>query len=270
MSATSNAWTSGSTSLASRLTDEKASHPLSNKVALVTGGSRGVGRATAIELARKGASVAISYNVNKDKAEEVVKAILDHGGKAVAFQADMSSVSAARGLVQNAVKALGKLDILVSNAGALEPTFDMTTMSEAHFDKMFTINTKGPVFLMQEASKHMNDNGRIVHLGTGLTETTIGMPIMSAYTASKAAMLPFVRGFAHSLGERGITVNTVSLGVFDTEMSAGTPDDVINQAAIKRKGTPLEAAQFIAFVVSDKAGFVSASNLSISGGLLCQ
>lgn len=243
--------------------------PLVGKIAIVTGGSRGIGRAIAERLAQDGASVVVNYARSADKAKEVVKAIEATGGQALAVQADISKVADIRRLFQETVDRFGQLDILVNNAGtsAFKPLADVT---ESEFDAMFALNAKGTFFALQEAARRMFDGGRIVNIST--LGTVNSAPSFGVYTGSKAAVEQFTLAAAKELGGRGITVNTVSPGSTDTELfnnvaSSGLKAQAAAMSPLGRIGQPEDIADVVAFLVSDQARWLSAQNIRASGGV---
>lgn len=241
---------------------------LTGKVAIVTGASRGIGRATAKRLGQAGASVVVNYAGSADKAQEVVAAIKATGGKAVAVQADISQITDIRRLFDETLAHFGRLDILVNNAGtSLAKQLIETT--EEEFDKLFALNAKGVFFTMQEAAKQIADGGRIVSLTTGGTAT--GAPGFTAYSGSKAAIEGFSMSLAKELGTRGITVNTVMPGATDTEMFSQVAPPEMKQmieqmSPLGRIGQPEDVADVIAFVVSDEAGWLTGQCIRATGG----
>jgi len=241
---------------------------LTEKVAIVTGASDGIGRAIAERLAQDGATVVVNYGKSTDKAKQVVAGIEAKGGKAVAIQADMSKVGDAGRLVKDTVKKFGRLDILVNNAGMFmfKPLVDM---SEEEFDHMFALNTKGPYFALQEAAKVIQDGGRIVNISTDGTH--IGFGGATAYLGSKGALEQFTKGLAHELAPKGVTVNTVSPGYTITAMLPSDPAfrQIGEQASpLKRLGVPKDIADVVAFVVSEEARWLTGQNIHTGGGVV--
>ncbi|GHO52511.1 SDR family oxidoreductase [Ktedonobacter robiniae] len=241
---------------------------LTGKVALVTGAGRGIGRTIAERLGEDGASVIVNYNQSENLAKEVVDTIVAKGGRALALQADISKLSEVRRLFQEAEDHLGQLNILINNAGIglLRPTAEMT---EEEFDSLFTLNTKGTFFALQEAARRMRDGGHIVSISTGATIAIT--PGFGAYAGSKAAVEQFSLALSKELGPRGITVNTVLPAIVDT----GTlvlPDEVIaqliQQTPLGRLGQPRDIADIIAFLVSDQARWITGQTLRAGGGLI--
>lgn len=241
---------------------------LTGKVALVTGAGRGIGRAIAERLGEDGASVIVNYNASENLAQEAVSAIVARGGQALALQANISKLSEVRRLFQEAEDHLGKLDILINNAGIgyLRPTAEIT---EEEFDRQFALNTKGTFFALQEAARRMRDGGRIVSLSTGATIAIT--PGFGAYAGSKAAVEQFSLALAKELGPRGITVNTVLPGIVDTG-NLVFPDEVIaqliQQTPLGRLGQSCDIADIVAFLVSDQARWMTGQTIRVGGGLI--
>ena len=240
---------------------------LAGKVALVTGGSRGIGAAIAKRLAADGASVAITYAKDADSASTVVKAIEGAGGKALALQADALDVNAVRGAVEQAVAALGKLDVLVNNAGtAIPKPFEDTTLEE--LDHVINLNIRGLFVTTQAALKNMNDNGRIIMIGSCVGERNL-TPGLAAYAATKGAVKMFAQSLSREVGGRGITVNNVQPGPIDTDLNPAAGDWAAPQKAVtalKRYGTVSEVAALVAFVASPESAYITGANLTVDGG----
>ena len=241
---------------------------LTEKVAIVTGSSDGIGRAIAERLAQDGATVVVNYGKSADKAKQVVVGIEEKGGKAVAIQADMSKVGDVGRLVKDTIRIFGRLNILVNNAGMFmyKPLVETT---EEEFDRMFALNTKGPYFALQEAAKIIQEGGRIVNISTDGTH--IGFAGATAYLGSKGALEQFTKGLAHELAPKGITVNTVSPGYTDTAMLPADPTfrQIGEQASpLKRLGIPKDIADVVAFVVSEEARWLTGQNIHAGGGVV--
>src|SRR5947208_7874923 len=191
--------------------------PLAGKVALVTGGSRGIGAAIAKRLAGDGASVAVTYSKGADAASSLVKEIERGGGKALAIQADAADAEAVRSAVDRTVAILGRLDVLVNNAGTVIPVkVEETTLAD--FDRVFAVNVRGVFVATQAALKHLKTGGRIIMIGSCLGERVF-MPGMAPYAATKGAVKMFTQGLARELGARGITVNNVQPGPIATDLN---------------------------------------------------
>jgi 3-oxoacyl-[acyl-carrier protein] reductase len=241
---------------------------LTGKVAIVTGSSRGIGRAIAERLGRDGANVVVTYMGNQDKAEEVVKVIESSGSKAIAIHVDLRHIEEIRFLFQKAIAQFGKLDILVNNGAGVNIFKPTMLMSEAEYDSMFLI-TKGVYFAMQEAGELMSDNGRIVSISTG--GTSQAMVGSGAYAGSKAAIEMFSNCLAKELGARGITVNTIAPGLTDTDGMVLNDEQVnglISQTPLGRLGQPEDIADAVALLVSDDARWVTMQNIRATGGIV--
>ncbi|BAC92144.1 SDR family oxidoreductase [Gloeobacter violaceus] len=243
---------------------------LQGKVAIVTGASRGIGRAIAEGLASKGASVVVNYAGSKDKAREVVQTIEAAGGQAIAVQADVSRVEQIDALFDETFARFGRLDILVNNAG-LSIMKPMVDISEAEFDRLFTLNARGVFFALQRAAARMAAGGRIVSVTTGGTAT--GAAGATAYAGSKAAIEGFSMSLSKELGARGITVNTVMPGPTDTEMfEAAAPLEMKKMAEqmspFGRLGEPRDVADVVIFLASEEARWVTGQRISASGGAI--
>jgi 3-oxoacyl-[acyl-carrier protein] reductase len=240
---------------------------LAGKVALVTGGSRGIGAAIAKRLATDGASVAVTYSSGADAAASVVKAIEASGGKAIAIQADAADAEAVKAAVEKAVAAFGGLDVLVSNAGtAIPKLFEETTLDE--MDRMFDINVRGTMVATQAALKHMKSGGRIIVIGSCVGERMM-TPGLVAYSATKGAVKMFTQGLSREVGGRGITVNNVQPGPIDTDLNPAAGDWAPPQkaaTALDRYGSVDEVAALVAFVASPESSYITGANLTVDGG----
>jgi 3-oxoacyl-[acyl-carrier protein] reductase len=246
------------------------SHSLANKVAIVTGASRGIGRAIAEPLAAAGASVVINHRDSAAQAAETVAAIEREGGRAVALQADMAKISEVRRLVSTTLETFGALDILVNNAGVGNRT-EMSAMTEREFDWTMAVNARGPMFAIQAAVPHMRDNGRVINIsscGTHIAQTT---GLLAVYQMSKGALEQLARCYMKELGARGITINTVLPGFVETELASDTPqeykDNLVNRTALRRLGTPDEIASVVCFLATDAARWITGECIQVSGGL---
>jgi 3-oxoacyl-[acyl-carrier protein] reductase len=240
---------------------------LANKVALVTGGSRGIGAAIAKRLAADGASVAITYAKDVSSASTVVEAIEAAGGKAVAIQAYAADSKAVHGAVEKAVAILGRLDVLVNNAGtAIPKKFEDTTLEE--IDRMININLRGVFVTTQAALKHMNDGGRIIMIGSCVGERMM-TPGLVPYSATKGAVKMFTQGLSREVWDRKITVNNVQPGPIDTDLNPAAGDWAAPQKAVTalgRYGTVDEVAALVSFVASPESSYITGANLTVDGG----
>jgi len=240
---------------------------LESKVALVTGGSRGIGAAIAKRLAADGASVAITYAKDAVAASAVVKAIELNGGKAIAIQADAANTEAVRSAVEKAVATLGRLDILVNNAGtAIPKKFEDTTLEE--LDRVIDINVRGVFVTTQAALKHMNDGGRIIMIGSCVGERMM-TPGLVPYAATKGAVKMFTQGLSREVGNRGITVNNIQPGPIDTDLNPAAGDWAAPQkaaTALDRYGRVDEVAALVAFVAGPESSYITGANLTVDGG----
>jgi 3-oxoacyl-[acyl-carrier protein] reductase len=241
---------------------------LANKIALVTGGSRGIGAAIAKRLAADGASVAITYAKDASAASAVVKAIELDGGKAIAIQADAVDVEAVKGAVEKAVATFGRLDVLVNNAGtAIPKPFEETTLEE--IDRMININVRGVFVTTQAALKYMNDAGRIINIGSAVGER-VQVPGLVPYSATKGAVKIFTQALSRELGSRGITVNNVQPGPIDTDLNPAAGEWAVPQkaaTALDRYGHVHEVAALVAFVAGPESSYITGANLTVDGGM---
>ena len=241
---------------------------LSKKVALVTGGSRGIGAAIAKRLAADGASVAITYAKDANAASAVVKAIERDGGKAIAIQADAADAKAVKGAVEKAVATFGRLDVLVNNAGtAIPKTFEETTLEE--MDRVIDINVRGVFVATQAALKQMNDGGRIINIGSAVGERVL-VPGLVPYSATKGAVKIFTQALSRELGSRSITVNNVQPGPIDTDLNPAAGEWAVPQKAatvLNRYGHVDEIAAMVAFVAGPESSYITGANLTVDGGM---
>jgi 3-oxoacyl-[acyl-carrier protein] reductase len=241
---------------------------LQGKVAIVTGSSRGIGRAIAERLGRDGAKVVVTYAGSQAKAEAAVAAIKAAGSEAIAIQTDVRKLEEIRNLFDKAIAQFGKVDILVNNAAGkniFKPTADMT---EDEYNSMFDI-TRGVYFTLQQAAHHLADGGRIVSISTGGTSQS--MLAAGAYSGSKAAIEQFSNCLAKELGARGITVNTIAPGATDTDglvLGQEQVDQLIAQTPLGRLGQPDDIASAVALLVSDDAHWITGQNIRATGGII--
>lgn len=241
--------------------------PLSGKVALVTGGSRGIGAAIAHRLSADGAAVAITYSSSRAKADAVVAAIQRGGRKALAIAAEATDAAAVTAAVDATVRAFGRLDVLVNNAGvAIFAPIEQYSLAD--FDRLMAVNARSVFVASQAAAKHLDNGGRIVNIGSVNAER---MPVAggAVYAMSKAAVAGFTRGLARDLGPRGITVNTVQPGPVDTEMN---PDEGQFAETLKalmtlpRYGRAEEIASLVAWLAGPESAFMTGACLMLDGG----
>lgn len=247
------------------------SRTLSGKVALVTGGSRGLGAATAVALADAGADVAITYVASAAKAAAVVEALQAKGVRAAAIQADQGDPAASEPLIREVVDTLGRLDILVNNAAVAwqGKTLDDPEIDNAAMDRQWAINAFGVIANIRAAAKVLPEGGRIVSIGSGLG-SRIAFPGTTDYAASKAAVVGYTKGAARDLGRRNITVNVVQAGMMDTDMAAGSkgslPPIIMESHAIHRFAELSEVAAAVVFLAGPDAGFITGSIIDVNGG----
>jgi 3-oxoacyl-[acyl-carrier protein] reductase len=240
---------------------------LTKKVALVTGGSRGIGAAIAKRLAADGANVAITYTKGADAAASVVREIERAGGKAIAIQADAANADAVEAAVKKTVATFGRLDVLVNNAGTATPKrFEETTLEE--LDRLIDINVRGVFVATQAALKQMNNGGRIIMIGSCVGERAM-TPGLVPYSATKGAVKMFTQGLSREVGSRGITVNNIQPGPIDTELNPAAGDWAVPQkaaTALDRFGSVDDVAALVAFVAGPEASYITGANLTVDGG----
>jgi 3-oxoacyl-[acyl-carrier protein] reductase len=240
---------------------------LEGKIALITGGSRGIGAAIAKRLASDGAKVAITYSKGADAAAAVIKEIERDGGKAIAIQADATDAEAGKAAVEKTAATFGGLDVLVNNAGtAIPKTFEETTLEE--MDRLLNINVRGVFIATQAALKHMKRGGRIVMIGSCLGERVM-TPGLVPYSATKGAVKIFTQALSRELGSRGITVNNVQPGPIDTELNPAAGEWAAPQkanTALDRYGSVDEVAALVAFVAGPESSYITGANLTVDGG----
>lgn len=243
---------------------------LNGKAALVTGGSRGIGAATARRLAADGAQVALTYAKSREPAEALVGEIEAAGGRALAVQADAADPASGARAVEATVQAFGRLDILVANAGVFELSPITAPDALEAFDRTFAVNVRGVVAVTAAAAQRLPDGGRVVVIGSVNADRT-PFPGAAAYGASKAAVAALVRGWARDLGPRGITVNTVQPGPVDTEMNPADGDfaEMLKaQMAIPKYAEGRDIAGLVAWLASEEARYVTGAALTLDGGFL--
>lgn len=240
---------------------------LAGKVAIVTGASRGIGQGIAERLGREGATVVVNYAGSQAEADEVAATIQSTGGKAIALQANMGHVQDIRRLFQETIVRFGQLDILINNAG-IATTAAIAEVTEEDYQRVFDVNVRGVLFALQEAALRMNDGGRVVNISS--TTSIYPDAGIAVYAASKAAIKLFTQVLAKEVGDRGITVNTVTPGPTVPGMFANLPLEVQKQAAtsspFNRVGTPQDIADIVAFLVSEEARWLTGQEICANGG----
>lgn len=247
--------------------------PLRGKTVLVTGGSRGLGAATARAFADAGADVAISFVASDDKASAVVRDLEGRGAGALAIKSDQGDPTQAEPLIRRVVEHFGRLDVLVNNAAVAwqGKTIDDPTIDNAAMDRQWTINVAGVTANIRAAVRHLPDGGRIISVGSGVA-TRAGFPGTTDYAATKAAIVGYSKGAARDLGPRGITVNVVQAGVMATDMTAASadklPPSLMETHALRRLATVEEVAACIVFLAGPAAGYITGAVLDVSGGYL--
>jgi 3-oxoacyl-[acyl-carrier protein] reductase len=244
------------------------SNKLEGKIALITGGSRGIGAAIAKRLAADGANVAITYTQGAGAAASVVKEIERAGRKAIAIQADAMDANAVKAAVEKTVATFGRLDVLVNNAGtAIPKTFEETTLEE--MDRLLDINVRGVFVATQAALKHMKSGGRIIMIGSAVGERVV-VPGLVPYAATKGAVKIFTQALSREVGSRGITVNNVQPGPIDTELNPASGDWAVPQktaTSLNRYGHVDEIAAMVAFVAGPESSYITGANLTVDGGM---
>lgn len=240
---------------------------LTGKVALVTGGSRGIGAAIARRLADDGAAVAITYSASASHADQVVQAIQAAGGNAVALRADAADVAAVKLSVTQTVEKLGGLDIVVNNAGVLG-IGEIGQYPDELFEQMLAVNVRSVFYMVREASRHLRDGGRVILIGS-VNSDSMPFPGGSVYAMTKGAIASFTRGLARDLGPRGITVNNIQPGPVDTDMNpANGPaaESLKGFMALKRFGHADEIAGLVSFLAGPEGAFITGAGIKIDGG----
>ncbi len=243
---------------------------LSNRVAVVTGASRGIGKAIALELARRGAKVVINYLRNEQAAAEVLEEIRKMGGEATTYQADVSQSDQSQGLIKNSVEQYGKIDILVNNAGITRDTLIMM-MSEEDWDIVQAINLKGTFNCSKAAVRYMmrQKYGRIINITS--VSGQIGNAGQCNYSASKAGQIGFTKALAREVASRNITVNAIAAGYIETDIWENVPQEMkeafLQLIPLGRKGQPEEVAYAVAFLASDQAAYITGQILGVDGGM---
>jgi 3-oxoacyl-[acyl-carrier protein] reductase len=249
-----------------------ASKTLEGKVAVITGGTRGIGRAITETLSKQGASVVINYTSSADIAKTLVEEIKQNGGQAVSVQANIGEVDGAKKIVDAAVKAFGKIDILVNNAAIAE--FHPIELEDADiYERQFNINVRGPLLLVKESIPHLQDYGRIINISS--VAARFGFPASSIYAGTKGALESMSRVWASELGSKNITSNSINPGPVSTDMALQQDqvtldglNQVITRAALKRWGTVEDISNVAAFLASPQSQWITGDVLNANGGLL--
>lgn len=241
---------------------------LEGQVAIVTGASRGIGRAIATQLAGLGAKVIVNYSSSAVHATQVVQEIIDAGGEAIAVQADVSKLADVERLFAECIAEFGKVDILINNAGVILYKL-LSDVTEEEFDRLFAINVKGTFFACQQAMTYMENGGRIVNFSTSVTGAML--PTYSVYAASKGAVEQITRQLAKEFGSKKITINAIAPGPVHTELfhADKTEEQIMAMArmnAFGRIGEPEDIANVISFLVSNQSGWVTGQTLRVNGG----
>ena len=243
---------------------------MEGKVAVVTGASRGIGKAIAVKLASKGATVVINYNGSRERAEEVKNEVESAGGKAVIIQCNVADFDACKEFIETVIKEQGRIDILVNNAGITKDGLLMK-MSEEDFDKVLDTNLKGTFHTIRAALRQMirQRSGRIINMASVVGVS--GNAGQANYAASKAGIIGLTKSAAKELASRGITVNAIAPGFIETEMTDVLSEDVkenlLGSIPLKRMGQTKDIAETVAFLASDKAAYITGQTISVDGGM---
>ena len=243
---------------------------LENKVALVTGAGRGIGRAIAIALAKEGAEVVVNYNGSEERAKEVKQTIEENGGKASIYKCNVSDFEACEAMIKDIVKEHGRLDILVNNAGITKDGLIMK-MKEEDFDSVLNVNLKGTFNTIRHSARQMlrQKSGKIINISS--VSGILGNAGQANYAASKAGVIGLTKTMARELGSRGITVNAIAPGFVDTEMTGVLSEEVrenaCRQIILGRFGKPEDIANVAVFLASDKADYITGQVISVDGGM---
>ena len=239
---------------------------LKNKIALITGAGRGIGRAIAIALAKEGAEVVINYNGSEERAKEVKQTIEENGGKASIYKCNVSDFTACEAMIKDIVKEYGHLDILVNNAGITKDGLIMK-MKEEDFDSVLNVNLKGTFNTIRHSARQMlkQRSGKIINISS--VSGILGNVGQANYAASKAGVIGLTKTMARELGSRGITVNAIAPGFVDTEMTEVLRENACKQIILGRFGKPEDIANTAVFLASDKADYITGQVISVDGGM---
>ena len=244
---------------------------MEGKVAVVTGASRGIGKAIAVKLASKGATVVINYNGSRERAEEVKNEVESAGGKAVIIQCNVADFDACKEFIETVIKEQGRIDILVNNAGITKDGLLMK-MSEEEFDKVIEVNLKGAFNCMKHVSRIMlkQRSGHIINMSS--VSGVMGNAGQVNYCASKAGIIGMTKSLARELGSRGITVNAVAPGFIETDMTEVLPEKIKEASAAQiplgKFGKAEDVANAVAFLASEDAGYITGQVLHVDGGMV--
>lgn len=245
---------------------------LNGRIAIITGASRGIGRAITLALAKRGAAVVVNYASNAVAAEETAQQVRDNGGRALVFKANVAEPAEAATLVKAAVDEFGGVDILVNNAGITRDNF-ILRMKDEDWDQVLGVNLKGAFNCTKAAARVMikNHSGRIINISSVVALT--GNTSQANYCAAKAGLIGLTRAMAKELGSRNITVNAVAPGFITTEMTRGLPEELkekmLSQIPLKKFGEPEQVADLVAFLASDAARYISGQTIAVDGGMSC-
>ncbi|XFA98126.1 3-oxoacyl-[acyl-carrier-protein] reductase [Candidatus Izemoplasma sp. B36] len=242
-----------------------------DKTVIVTGGSRGIGKAIVLKFSELGANVVINYVNSKDKANELATMILSNGGKALVVQADVSNFDDSKNLIDKTIEEFGKVDVLINNSGITKDNL-MLRMSEADFDKVISVNLKGTWNMCKNITRHFlkNKSGSIINISSvvGL----IGNAGQANYVASKAGIIGLTKSLAKEFGSRGVRVNAIAPGFIETEMTNELPDNVkaeyLKQIPLNKLGNPIDVANACVFLASQDANYITGQVINVNGGMV--